>query len=78
VRYIDPQADNKKADKGGGWLSSLKFWGSSSDPIKAEQYRIEVKDVPRGSEVKVLNKEGSQENSATAGRILALLYEQLR
>ena len=78
VRYIDPQVDNKKADKGGGWLSSLKFWGSSSEPVKAEQYRIEVKNAPRGSEVTVLNKDGAQESSATAGRILALLYEQLR
>ena len=31
-----------------------------------------------GAQVNVLNKEGAQENSETARRILALLYEQLK
>jgi len=75
VRYIDPQLDNKKAEK--GWLDRLKFWGSS-EAVKPEQYRIEVKNVASGSQVKVLTKDGAQESSQTAGRILALLYEQLR
>jgi outer membrane protein assembly factor BamC len=77
VRYIDPQIDNKSADKG-GWLSRLKFWGSGDKPAPAAQYRIEVKNTAQGSEVKVLNKDGAQESSDTSGRILTLLYEQLR
>ncbi len=76
VRYIDPKLDEKTTESK-GWFSSLKFWGSSEKP-KAEQYRIEVKDIKSGSQVKVLNKDGTQESSDTAGRILALLYEQLR
>ena len=78
VRYIDPQIDGgKAADKGGGWLSKLKFWGSSK-PKQLEQYRIEVKDAPQGCQVQVFTKDGAQENSDTAGKILSLLYEQLK
>ncbi len=77
VRYIDPGVDNKAADDK-GWLSKLKFWGSSDDKKRQEQYRILVKDVSSGTEVNVLNKEGSREQSETASRILTLLYEQLK
>jgi outer membrane protein assembly factor BamC len=76
VRYIDPEVDNKSADDK-GWLSKLKFWGGSSKP-RNEQYRILVKDTGSGSEVNVLNKDGVPDQSATANRILSLLYEQLR
>jgi outer membrane protein assembly factor BamC len=76
VRYIDPQIDNQSAEKE-SWFSRLKFWGSG-DKAKPEQYRIEVKDTTRGSQVRVLNKEGTQETTAVAGRILALLYDQLK
>jgi len=75
VRYIDPK-DDKKADEK-GWLSRLKFWGSGDKP-KAERYRIEVRNVTTGCNVKVLDKDGAQEKSDTAGRILALLYDQLK
>ncbi len=75
VRYIDPQIDNKSADNK-GWLSRLKFWGG--DKPKQEQFRIEVKDVAQGTQVKVLTKDGAQENNETTGRILTLLYEQLK
>ena len=75
VRYIDPRDDKKAEDK--GWLSRFKFWGSSEKP-KAEQYRIEVKDTTSGCQVKVLTRDGAQESSETAGRILALLYDQLK
>jgi outer membrane protein assembly factor BamC len=75
VRYIDPRLDNKTAEK--GWLDRLKFWSSTEKP-KSEQYRIEVKDATGGCQVKVLTKDGAQESSETAGRILALLYDQLK
>lgn len=76
VRYIDPQGDNKSADQ--GFLSKLKFWGSDK-PKPSEQFRIQVKDANAAScQVNVLNKEGAREQSDTAGRILALLYEQLK
>jgi outer membrane protein assembly factor BamC len=75
VRYIDPETDNKVADK--GWLSRLKFWGDSGKP-KNEQYQILVRGGDNGAEINVLNKSGARENSQTAGRILTLLYEQLK
>lgn len=78
VRYIDPQIDNKTAEAKQGWLSKFKFWGGSDAKMKAEQFRIQVRDVVPGAQVNVLNKEGVQENSETARRILALLYEQLK
>ena len=77
VRYIDPQIDGGKAADKGGWFSRLKFWGSSEKP-KPEQYRIEVKDAAQGAQVHVYNKDGTQESTDTAGRILTLLYEQLK
>jgi outer membrane protein assembly factor BamC len=77
VRYIDPQIDNKNPESKGGFLSRLKFWGGS-DPKKAEQFRIQVREADPGAQVNVLNKEGGQENSDTAKRILSLLYEQLK
>ncbi len=55
----------------------MKFWGSGDKP-KLEQFRIEVKDAPQGAQVKVFNKDGAQENTDTAGKILTLLYEQLK
>jgi outer membrane protein assembly factor BamC len=77
VRYIDPQIDNKSAEKP-GFFSRLKFWGGSDKP-KLEQFRIQVKDTDRnGCDVNVLSKDGARETSETAGRILMLLYDQLK
>ena len=76
VRYIDPQIDNKSADDK-GFFSWLTSWGSS-DKAKQDQFRIEVKDAAQGCQVKVFGKDGAQETSQTAGKILALLYEQLK
>ena len=76
VRYIDPEVDNRTADNR-GWFSRLKFWGDG-DPKKNEQYRVMVRETGDGSEVNVLNKEGTREQSTTANRILTLLHEQLK
>ena len=76
VRYIDPQVDGT-GDQG-GFFSKLKFWGSDK-PKPNERFRIEVKDAnAAGCQVNVLNQDGTRERSDTAGRILALLYEQLK
>jgi outer membrane protein assembly factor BamC len=77
VRYIDPEIDNKSADNK-GLLSRFIFWGGGNDKQKQEQYRVLVRDAGERAEVNVLNKEGVREQSATANRILTLLYEQLR
>jgi outer membrane protein assembly factor BamC len=77
VRYIDPQIDNKSADKP-GVLSRLKFWGSDEKP-KLDQFRIQVTDTDKnGCDVNVLTKDGTKETSETASRILTLLYDQLK
>lgn len=76
VRYIDPDADIKTTEEK-GWLSKLKFWGNTKIQSK-EQYRILVQGDGSGAEVRVLDKDGTREQSDTANRILALLYDQLK
>ncbi len=84
VRYADidvATGDKKKK----GLLDTLKFWSSSKDDDKsddksnaAKQYSIKVADSAAGSKVTVENKDGSHNHSATANKILALLYEELK
>lgn len=80
VRYIDPETDVKsgKQEEGffGRMMGGLKFWGSSEK--KAEQYQIAVRDAKDTARVNVLTKDGKEERSATANRILTLLYDQLK
>ncbi len=76
VRYIDPDADIKVTEEK-GWLSKLKFWGNTKIQSK-EQYRILVQGDGSGAEVRVLDKDGTREQSDTANRILTLLYDQLK
>jgi outer membrane protein assembly factor BamC len=81
VRYVDPNASEKAAESRSIFSKLNPF--SKSDPKAAasapsEQYRIHVRDADSTSQVNVLGKDGSQEKSETAGRILALLYEQLK
>jgi len=79
VRYVDPQIDSQnRSKKDEGFLSKLAFWRSSKSTIKAEQYRVLVKEAGAVSEVHVLNKDGQPEDSDTSRRILSLLYEQLK
>jgi outer membrane protein assembly factor BamC len=78
VRYIDPGIDARTgAPEDRGWFSRFKFWGKS-DPKKAAQYRVVVKDLGERAEVNVLNKDGVRDQSPIAARILTLLQEQLR
>ena len=81
VRYIDPETDVQSKKDGTGMigrtLGALKFWGDSA-PKKSEQFQIAVRDMTTSAQVNVLGKDGKQEQSATASRILTLLYEQLR
>jgi outer membrane protein assembly factor BamC len=79
VRYVDPQIDGQRGpDKDKGFLSKLAFWKSDTSAIKAEQYRVLVKQAGSVSEVQVLNKDGQQDNSDTGRRILSLLHDQLK
>lgn len=77
VRYVDPDADNKKKDD--GWMSKLAFWKSSEAPASSRiQYRIHVADSGPQSTVQVLSSEGGADKSDTAKKILALLLQQLQ
>jgi outer membrane protein assembly factor BamC len=79
VRYVDPQIDGQPgSDKDKGFLSKLAFWKSDKSGIKAEQYRVVVKETNSVSEVQVQNKDGQQDNSDTGRRILSLLHDQLK
>jgi len=79
VRYVDPEADNKKKEESKGFLSKLAFWrGSSSDKPTQAQYRIQVKAIGESSTVQVLTREGGVDSSDTSRRILGLLHEQLK
>lgn len=77
VRYVDPEVDNKKEDK--GWLSKLSFWKGDDKPASSKiQYRVYVKDGGSTASVQVLSAEGGADRSETARKILGLLYEQLK
>lgn len=80
VRYVDQDKEAKaRAESEKGFISKLFSWGSSKDdPKSAQRYRISVKETTGVSRVQVLDAEGRPDNSATAGRILALLNEQLK
>jgi len=77
VRYVDPEADDKKADQ--GILSKLAFWRSdSANTKKTAQYRIEVAENAGASQVRVLAQDGSGAKPETGNKIINLLYEQLK
>jgi outer membrane protein assembly factor BamC len=76
VRYIDPENDGAKGGKK-SWVDWLAFWRSDK-PADRPQYRIKVTDGGATSDVEVQSADGKPDNSATAKRILTLLFEQLR
>jgi outer membrane protein assembly factor BamC len=76
VRYADPESDMALKDAQRGFFGRL--FGSSDPKVKAEQYRVQVRQDDERSQVDVLNKEGGAESSRTAQRILTLLHEQLK
>ena len=79
VRYVDPERDAQDtAKKNDGVLSKLMFWRSTKGEFKTEQYRVVVKDMRETSQVLVLNKDGVDDKSETARKILALLHQQLK
>jgi len=70
VRYADPEAEASA-----GFFTRMF---SSSDKVKAEQYRVQVMQAGTDCKVNVLNKGGGSDTSKTAQRILSLLHEQLK
>ena len=79
VRYADTDArDMKKKDGEKGLLSKLAFWNTDDPTVKAEQYRVHIRQFAGKCVVQVLNKDGAQANTETTRRIVALLLEQLK
>jgi outer membrane protein assembly factor BamC len=79
VRYADPELDMAKADANKpGLLSKLAFWKSSEPKVKAEQYRVHVRQFAGKCVVQVLGKDGSADSSQSSRRIISLLHDQLR
>jgi outer membrane protein assembly factor BamC len=81
VRYVDPDVDANTGKKDDSFLGKLAFWRSSKpDPNnKPEQFRVLVKNAPGdSSQVSVLTKDGANDKSDTATRILSLLHTQLK
>jgi len=76
VRYINPDADTGAGGRS-GILSKLLFWRDDAAD-KPDQYRIQLSEAGAATEVKVLNNDGAPEKSDISGRILNLLYEQLK
>jgi len=77
VRYADTDSDMKRKDGEKGLLSKLAFWKSDS-AVKAEQYRVHIRQFGGKCVVQVLNKDGTAENSQTTRRIVSLLLDQLK
>ena len=76
VRYVD--VDAADGGKSKGFWSKMAFWSGDDGAKKDEQFRISVAGSTQGSEVKVLDAQGGTSNSPTAGRILALLQQELK
>jgi outer membrane protein assembly factor BamC len=76
VRYIDPDVEIQSGEKK-GFFDKLAFWRSDK-PQDRPQYRIKVTDAGAATDVEVQTAEGKPDTSATAKRITALLFEQLR
>ena len=78
VRYADADSDMKRKDAEKGFLSKLAFWKSDDKGVKAEQYRVHIRQFGGKCVVQVLNKDGAAENSQTTKRIVTLLHDQLK
>jgi outer membrane protein assembly factor BamC len=68
----------KKKDSEKGLLSKLAFWKSDDTAVKAEQYRVHIRQFAGKCVVQILNKDGAQANTQTTRKIIALLYDQLK
>jgi outer membrane protein assembly factor BamC len=79
VRYADTDAsDMAKKDGEKGLLAKLQFWKSNDSAVKAEQYRVQIRQFAGKCVVQILTKDGAQANTQTTRRIVALLHDQLK
>ncbi|MBU6271748.1 MAG: outer membrane protein assembly factor BamC, partial [Betaproteobacteria bacterium] len=80
VRYIDPEVEARNSS-GQGWFART-FKIGDRRPTSAQQYRIRVQAQGDASQVSVQLRDGqpprADNDRQTAGKILALLREQLQ
>ena len=76
VRYADPDAGQKKPAT--GMFSGVTNFFRKDPEKTAEQYQVQVRNAAAMTQVAVLSKTGTVENSVTTQRILGLLHEQLK
>ncbi len=75
VRYVDAVKDAQKK----GLLSKLKFWGKDDAVPTEADYLVSLSGTEgEPLELVVLDVDGNREQSATADRMLNLLYQQLK
>ncbi|MCB1741550.1 MAG: outer membrane protein assembly factor BamC [Gammaproteobacteria bacterium] len=80
VRYVDPDRDLGQEQRK-GFFSRLKFWDDERSNPEENEYLINLDGGQDGSgrtRVSVFGKDGEPARGATAGRILALLHDELR
>ena len=68
----DPKQDNK------GLTDKLKFWENEEPAAKELQYAVTVEPTETGSNIFVADKNAQRVRTATANRILSMLYDQLK
>ena len=74
VRYVDPAQEVQQREKR-GWLARLF---DRDVKVEAQQFRVLISAAGEGSVVTVQDREGRPDASATAGRILAQINDQMR
>ena len=78
VRYVDPDRDWRK-NKDNSFISKLAFWRSDDQAKLANtEFRLKVESQGDNAVLKVLSKEGGEDQSETAKRILTILNDQLK
>ena len=74
VRYLDPEIEQKQRDSQ-GFLS--RMFGRDAK-VEAQQFRVQVAAAGERTVVTVQDREGRPDSSATSGKILAQINDQLR
>jgi outer membrane protein assembly factor BamC len=74
VRYSDPYVEAGEEE---GLLDNLAFWRSDDSKDK-NQYIVYLRTAGENTRIVVLDQEGQPVTNKTAGRILTLVYEQLK
>lgn len=79
VRYVDQGQDAKNKTNDQGILARWFSFGSSKNSEKsAQRYQVSVRDTNGSSRVMVLNDQGQPDHTPIAGKILALVNDQLK